>query len=77
MAMRKIRIAVATVMVAAGLLTALAAPASAGQGGDPADGSCGLGKSVAHDAIADTTSPGATEASHVKPADVGCTGKAE
>ena len=75
--MRKIRIAVATVMVAAGLLTALAAPTSADVGGHPADGSCGLGKTVAHDAIADPTSPGATEDSHVKPSDIGCTGKAE
>ena len=73
--MRKIRIATATVMVAAGLLTALAAPASAGKGGIPAPASCGLGKVNAHDAIADPTSPGATEASHVKPADIGCTGK--
>ena len=73
--MRRIRIAVATVMVAAGLLTALAAPASAGQGGIPAPNSCGLGRGSAHDAIADQTSPGATEASHVKPSDVGCTGK--
>ena len=74
---RRIRIAAATVMVAAGLLTALAAPASAGKGGIPATGSCGLGMVTAQDAIADQTSPGATEASHEKPADVGCTGKAE
>ena len=73
--MRKIRIAVATVMIAAGLLTALAAPASADKGGTPPLSSCGLGRTTAHDAIEDQTSPGATEASHVKPADVGCTGK--
>jgi hypothetical protein len=62
-------IAVVVVLFAAG-------PASAGQGGNPTEASCGLGKSTAHSAIQDQTSPGATEASHVKPSDVGCTGNA-
>ena len=73
--MRKIRITVATVMVAGGLMAALAAPASADKGGNPPFASCGIGRDIAHEAIADTTSPGATEASHVKPAEVDCTGK--
>ena len=46
---------------------AAAAPAFAGKGGDPAPGSCGLGKGGAHDAIADTTSPGATETPSSRP----------
>ena len=53
---------------------AAAAPAFAGKGGDPAPGSCGLGKGGAHDAIADTTSPGATENALFPPALAGCTG---
>jgi len=61
----------ATVAVA---LVFAATPASAGQGGTPTEGSCGLGKSVAHGAIQDQTSPGATEAARTPPAEVGCTG---
>jgi hypothetical protein len=61
-----------TIAVAAALFAA--APASAGQGGSPNPGSCGLGKTAAHSAIQDQTSPGATEESHVKPSEVGCTG---
>ena len=60
-------------VVAAALF--VAAPASAGQGGKPAPGSCGIGAGGAHAAIADPTSSGATEASQVKPQDVFCTGK--
>jgi hypothetical protein len=65
---------VVATLAAAVALTA-AAPVSAGKGGNPAAGSCGLGKPTAHEAIADPTSPGATEASRVPPAEVGCTGK--
>jgi hypothetical protein len=54
-----------------------AAPASAGQGGNPTDGSCGLGKPGAQVAIADPTSPGATENALIKPQDIGCTGHGE
>jgi hypothetical protein len=72
---RRIRIAAASLMVAAGLIGAVAAPASAAQGGNPADGSCGLGKSVAHEAIADPIGPGASEAATFPPSEAGCTGK--
>lgn len=53
---------------------AAAAPAFAGKGGEATDGSCGLGKGGAQDAIADTTSPGATENALFPPALAGCTG---
>ena len=42
-----------------------AAPASAG--GNPPFESCGLGKTLAHAAIANQTSPGATEFSRLSP----------
>jgi hypothetical protein len=61
----------ATIAVA---LVFAATPASAGQGGIPTEGSCGLGKSIAQEAIQDQTSPGATEAARTPPAEVGCTG---
>jgi hypothetical protein len=64
--------AIAAVSVGLGVFAA--APAFAGQGGTPTPGSCGLGKPGAHTAIADPTSPGATENSHIKPSEIGCTG---
>ena len=64
-----------TVLVIAVALVLLAAiPASAKKGGAPADGSCGLGQSVAHEAIADPTGPGASEAATFPPSEAGCTG---
>ena len=56
-------VAIVVVLVAA-------APASA----DPPEGSCGLGSAVAHEAIANTDGPGASEDARVSPASVGCTG---
>ena len=64
-----------TVLVIAVALVLLAAiPASADKGGAPRDGSCGLGKSNAHGAIADQTGPGASEAATFPPSEAGCTG---
>jgi hypothetical protein len=64
-----------TVFVIAVALVLLAAiPASADKGGTPRDGSCGLGKSNAHEAIADQTGPGASEAATFPPSEAGCTG---
>ena len=60
------------IAVAAALFAA--APASAGQGGNPTSGSCGLGKEGAFGAIQDQTSPGATEAARESPLEFGCTG---
>jgi hypothetical protein len=68
----KKRLIAPAVALAVGLFAA--APASAGQGGVPTDGSCGLGKAGAHSAIQDQTSPGATENAHIKPSEIGCTG---
>ena len=64
--------AVGTLAVAVALFAA--APVSAKPGGNPATGSCGLGKGVAHEAIADQTGPGASEAARFPPALAGCTG---
>lgn len=61
--------------VAVAIALFAATPASAGQGGNPAPGSCGLGKPGAKAAIADPTSPGATENAHIKPQEIGCTGQ--
>jgi hypothetical protein len=63
-------VAVATALFAA-------APASAGQGGNPTLGSCGLGKPGAKEAITDPTSPGATENALIKPQEVFCTGQSK
>jgi hypothetical protein len=61
--------------VAIVVILVAAAPASAGQGGNPTEGSCGLGSTVAHEAIANQTGgPGASEDALVPPASVGCTG---
>jgi hypothetical protein len=49
-----------------------APPPQANDGG--AKGSCGLGPFTAHDAIDDTTGPGASEAATVSPVEFGCTG---
>jgi hypothetical protein len=61
--------------VAVAMALSAAAPASAGQGGNPTPGSCGLGTPGAKAAIADPTSPGATENALIKPQEVGCTGQ--
>jgi hypothetical protein len=54
------------VAAALGLLAAI--PASAAPGGDPTDGACGLGKSVAQAAVEDQASgPGASEEATVPP----------
>ena len=66
-----------TVFVIAVALVLLAAiPASAAKGGNPTSGSCGLGKSTAHEAIDLPDSPGATEAATFPPSEAGCTGNA-
>ncbi len=71
---------VKTVMLPVGLavaigLSAVPAVSVALKGGGPTEGSCGLGKTTAHEAIADPTKPGATEDSRESPQSVGCTGK--
>jgi hypothetical protein len=54
------------VALAVGLLAAI--PASAGQGGEPTEGACGIGKSLAQDAVADQDAgPGASEVATVPP----------
>jgi hypothetical protein len=54
------------IAVAVALLAAI--PASAGQGGTPTDGACGIGKSLAQDAVADQAAgPGASEVATVPP----------
>jgi hypothetical protein len=53
-----------------------AAPAAASQGGNPTQGSCGLGKPGAQAGIQDQTSPGATENALISPQEFGCTGNA-
>ena len=65
---------VATVLAVAVSVVA-AGPAFAGAGGVPTKGACGRGKTTAHDAIQDPTSPGATEAAKVNPVQLGCTGQ--
>jgi hypothetical protein len=50
----------------------VAAPAFADKGGFQHEGSCGVGR-AAHEAIADPTSPGATEYARIHPSEVGCT----
>jgi hypothetical protein len=62
------------VPVAIVVVLVAAAPASAGQGGHPTEGSCGIGSTIAHEAIANQTGPGASEDARVSPASVGCTG---
>jgi hypothetical protein len=62
------------VVIAVALVLLAAIPASAAQGGNPATGSCGLGKSNAHEAIGDQTGPGASEAATFPPSEAGCTG---
>jgi hypothetical protein len=64
------------IVVAAAALVGLGAssPALADAGGVSHQGSCGLGKSFAQAAIADPTSPGATEYALVPPGEFGCTG---
>jgi hypothetical protein len=61
--------------VAAALTMAVAGGASADKGGEAHEGSCGLGKGGAHEAIADQTSPGATEFARFPPSEAGCTGQ--
>jgi hypothetical protein len=63
------------VAVAAGLLGG--APAFADKGGTPAQGSCGLGKQAAHDAIALQDGPGASEFATFPPSESGCTAQGE
>jgi hypothetical protein len=60
------------IAVAAALFAA--APASAAQGGNPTSGSCGLGETVAHNAIQNPAGPGASEDARVSPLEVGCNG---
>jgi hypothetical protein len=51
----------------------VAVPAFADKGGNPSEGSCGIGRGV-HEAIEDETSPGATEFARFPPSEAGCTG---
>ena len=53
----------------------VAAPAFADKGGVFHEGSCGLGRVLAQEAVADQTSPGATEIARQPPSEAGCTGK--
>jgi hypothetical protein len=70
------------VALLAGLLAfAAAAPVAAAQPDPPpqanpggAKGSCGVDPLTAHEAIADPTLPGASEAGTFPPSEVGCTG---
>lgn len=73
MTSRKTTLASLAVASAVGLFGA--APALAGQGGNPTPASCGLGKPGAQEAVADSTSPGATENARISPQEFGCTGK--
>ena len=72
--MKRVKELFALFVIAVALALLAAVPASAGQGGTPTAGSCGLGKSVAHEAIENQTGPGASEDATVPPASVGCTG---
>jgi hypothetical protein len=63
----------AAVLATAGAL-ATAGPASACLTGEPAPGSCGLGRPAVQAAIQDPASPGATEVARMKPAERACTG---
>jgi hypothetical protein len=56
----------AAVLATAGAL-ATAGPAAACLIGEPAAGSCGLGRAAAKAAVESPTSPGATEAARMKP----------
>ena len=69
-----VRKAVVGAALSAVLLGTMAMPALAGKGGAPNPDSCGLGKEAAHTAIADQTSPGATEFARFPPSEAGCTG---
>jgi hypothetical protein len=51
-----------------------AGPALAEKGGSPNPDSCGVGREGAQTAIADPTSPGATEFAKFPPSEAGCTG---
>jgi hypothetical protein len=50
----------------------VAAPALADTGGDPHEGSCGLGTGLAHEVIQDDTAPGASELTVISPSEFGC-----
>jgi hypothetical protein len=67
----------AAVLLTTGAVAATAAPASAIPilRGGPHEGSCGLGREAAHAAIQAPAKPGASEASLLKPAEAGCTGR--
>jgi len=56
----------AALLVATGVLASVG-PAFAGPGGTPPEGTCGLGKDLAQEAIQDQTGPGASEAATVPP----------
>jgi hypothetical protein len=71
MTMRK---AVIGAALSAVLLSTMVVPALAGEGGAPDLDSCGLGKDTAQAAIADQTSPGASEVARFPPLEAGCTG---
>ena len=77
--MRRIISLVVVALVMAAMMLAMAMPAFADKGGDPADNSCGLGKDAVHSAQENPRSPGASEAAHVPPGHPGeenaCTGK--
>ena len=69
---------VAMAVAGAGALAiGLSGPTLAAPGGEPGakHGSCGLGLTLAKLAIADPTSPGATEFARFPPSDAGCTGQ--
>ena len=62
--------------VTASTMLVVPGAAFADPGGGPSDaGDCGLGSANALSAIADQTSPGATEYATLDPIEFGCTGK--
>jgi hypothetical protein len=73
--MKRFKKLCALLVVAVAVALFAAIPASAGPGGEPHGGSCGLGKSTAHEAIQDQTGPGASEAARFPPSEAGCTGQ--
>ncbi len=72
--MRRIFLILAVAALMAAMLVGSALPAFADKGGIDHAGACGLGKSAAHRAIANSVAPGASETALIPPANTGCTG---
>ena len=65
---------IAAILVATGVLAAPAPAFACFMRGGPHEGSCGLGREVAHAAIQSPMAPGASEAARESPIEAGCTG---